>query len=41
MEILFSVVTHFGNNLELLALAVLRLGDGLLETVDGLGVELL
>ena len=30
-----------GNNLELLALAVLGLGNGLFETVDGLGVEFL
>lgn len=35
------VSTHVGNNLELLALAVLGLGNGLLETGDGLRVELL
>ena len=33
--------THVGDNLELLALAELRLGDGLLQTGDGLVVELL
>lgn len=33
--------TYRGDNLELLALAVLRLGDGLLETGDGLAVEFL
>lgn len=33
--------THLGDDLELLALADLGLGDGLLETVDGLVVELL
>jgi hypothetical protein len=33
--------THGSDDLELLALAVLRLGNGLLETGDGLGVELL
>jgi hypothetical protein len=33
--------THGGDNLELLALAVLGLGNGLLETGDGLGIELL
>jgi hypothetical protein len=38
---LFFWDTHVGNNLELLALAELRLGNGLLETVEGLGVELL
>ena len=32
---------YLGDDLELLALAVLGLGDGLLETVDGLVVELL
>jgi hypothetical protein len=36
-----SNLTHLGNNLELLALAVLGLGNGLLETGEGLGVELL
>jgi hypothetical protein len=35
------VEAYLGDNLELLALAVLRLGNGLLEAVDGLGVELL
>lgn len=33
--------TYVGNNLELLALAVLGLGDGLLQARDGLVVELL
>lgn len=33
--------THLGNNLELLALAVLGLGNGLLDTGDGLGVKVL
>lgn len=33
--------TYRGDNLELLALAVLRLGDGLLETGDRLAVEFL
>ena len=33
--------THLGDNLELLALAELRLGDSLLKTRDGLGVEFL
>lgn len=33
--------TYAGDNLELLALAVLRLGDGLLQTRDGLVVEVL
>lgn len=33
--------TDLGDNLELLALAVLGLGDGVLETVDGLLVEFL
>ena len=32
---------YLGDNLELLALAELRLGNSLLETVDSLGVELL
>lgn len=32
---------YLGDNLELLALAVLGLGNGLLEAVDGLGVEFL
>ena len=34
-------MTYVGDNLELLALAVLGLGNGLLEAGDGLGVELL
>lgn len=33
--------THLGDDLELLALAVLGLGDGLLEARDGLVVKLL
>lgn len=33
--------THLGNNLELLALAELRLGNSLLKTGNGLGIELL
>jgi hypothetical protein len=33
--------THLGDNLELLALAELRLGDGLLDALDSLAVELL
>lgn len=35
------IATYSGDNLELLALAVLGLGDGLLEAGDGLGIELL
>lgn len=35
------VKAYLGDNLELLALAVLRLGNGLLKAVDGLAVELL
>lgn len=33
--------TYAGDNFELLALAVLGLGDGLLQTRDGLVVEVL
>lgn len=33
--------THLSDNLELLALAVLGLGNGLLDTGDGLGVKVL
>lgn len=33
--------TYLGNNLELLALAELRLGNSLLKTGEGLGIELL
>jgi hypothetical protein len=36
-----SRLTYLGDNLELLALAELGLGDGLLETVEGLVVEFL
>jgi hypothetical protein len=36
-----EVGVDLGDNLELLALAELGLGDGLLEAGDGLGVELL
>jgi hypothetical protein len=36
-----EAVTYVGDDLELLALAVLRLGNGLLQTGDGLGVKLL
>lgn len=36
-----EVGVDLGDNLELLALAELGLGDGLLEAGDGLGIELL
>lgn len=41
VEVEMQLKTYGGDNLELLALAELGLGNGLLETGDGLGVELL
>jgi hypothetical protein len=35
------MITHLGNDLELLALAVLGLGDGGLETLESPSVEFL
>lgn len=41
MDTLDNYQTHLGDDLELLALAELGLGDGLFKTGDGLVVELL
>jgi hypothetical protein len=35
------MITHLGNDLELLALAILGLGDGGLETLEGPSVKFL